>query len=67
MADDWRLFREWLRDDGDVEEYVADLSRDGYSPPGCAGIARTSPRTANSTPRVTPTDHRADARDVELG
>jgi pimeloyl-ACP methyl ester carboxylesterase len=29
MRDDWRLFREWLRDDGDVEEYVADLSRDG--------------------------------------
>ena len=27
--DDWKLFREWLRDDGDVERYVADLSRPG--------------------------------------
>jgi pimeloyl-ACP methyl ester carboxylesterase len=27
--DDWRLFREWLREDGDVERYVADLSRPG--------------------------------------
>jgi pimeloyl-ACP methyl ester carboxylesterase len=27
--DDWALFREWLRDDGDVERYVADLGRPG--------------------------------------
>ena len=27
--DDWALFREWLRDDGDLERYVADLSRPG--------------------------------------
>src|SRR4051812_27444556 len=27
--DDWRLFREWLREDGDVDRYVADLSRPG--------------------------------------
>src|SRR3954453_12376627 len=27
--DDWKLFREWLREDGDVERYVADLSRPG--------------------------------------
>jgi len=27
--DDWRLFRDWLRDDGDVEQYLADLSRPG--------------------------------------
>ena len=27
--DDWRLFREWLRDDGDIERYVADLARPG--------------------------------------
>ena len=26
---DWRLFREWLRDDGDVDRYLADLSRPG--------------------------------------
>jgi len=27
--DDWRLLREWLRGDGDVERYVADLARPG--------------------------------------
>ncbi len=27
--DDWKLFREWLRDDGDLERYVAALSRPG--------------------------------------
>jgi len=27
--DDWELFREWLRDDGDVERYLEDLSRPG--------------------------------------
>lgn len=29
QRDDWKLFREWLRDDGDVEHYLADLSRPG--------------------------------------
>lgn len=27
--DDWQLFREWLREDGDVERYIEDLSRPG--------------------------------------
>jgi pimeloyl-ACP methyl ester carboxylesterase len=27
--DDWALFREWLREDGDADRYVADLSRPG--------------------------------------
>jgi pimeloyl-ACP methyl ester carboxylesterase len=27
--DDWKLFREWLRDDGDVDRYIEDLSRPG--------------------------------------
>ena len=27
--DDWKLFRQFLRGDGDVERYVADLSRPG--------------------------------------
>ena len=27
--DDWKLFREWLRDDGDVEHYLHDLARPG--------------------------------------
>jgi len=29
MRGDWKLFREFLRGDGDVERYVADLSRPG--------------------------------------
>ena len=29
IRDEWRLFREWLRGDGDIERYVADLSRPG--------------------------------------
>ena len=29
QRDDWRLLREWLRDNGDVERYLADLSRPG--------------------------------------
>jgi pimeloyl-ACP methyl ester carboxylesterase len=29
MRDDWKLFRAFLRGDGDVERYVADLSRPG--------------------------------------
>jgi pimeloyl-ACP methyl ester carboxylesterase len=29
QRDDWKLFREWLREDGDVERYIADLSRPG--------------------------------------
>ena len=29
QRDDWRLFREWLRNDGDTEDYVVDLSRPG--------------------------------------
>ncbi|WP_380677539.1 alpha/beta fold hydrolase [Salinigranum sp. GCM10025319] len=27
--DDWHLFREWARGDGDVERYISDLSRPG--------------------------------------
>jgi pimeloyl-ACP methyl ester carboxylesterase len=29
QRDDWKLFREWLRDDGDLEHYITDLSRPG--------------------------------------
>jgi pimeloyl-ACP methyl ester carboxylesterase len=29
MRDDWKLFREWVRGDGDVERHLADLSRPG--------------------------------------
>jgi pimeloyl-ACP methyl ester carboxylesterase len=27
--DDWALFHEWVRDDGDVDRYISDLSRPG--------------------------------------
>jgi pimeloyl-ACP methyl ester carboxylesterase len=29
QRDDWKLFREWLREDGDVDRYIEDLSRPG--------------------------------------
>lgn len=29
MRDDWRLAREWIRGDGDLERYLVDLSRPG--------------------------------------
>ena len=29
MRDDWQLFREWLRSDGDMDQYIAYLSRPG--------------------------------------
>lgn len=29
QRDDWRLLREWLREDGDLEHYIDDLSRPG--------------------------------------
>jgi pimeloyl-ACP methyl ester carboxylesterase len=29
MRDDWKLFREWLRGDGDLHRYLADLGRAG--------------------------------------
>jgi pimeloyl-ACP methyl ester carboxylesterase len=29
MRDDWRLAREWMRGDGDIERYLSDLARPG--------------------------------------
>jgi pimeloyl-ACP methyl ester carboxylesterase len=29
QRDDWKLFREWLRGDGDLDRYIEDLSRPG--------------------------------------
>ena len=29
MRDDWKLLREWLRDNGDVDSYLSDLARPG--------------------------------------
>jgi pimeloyl-ACP methyl ester carboxylesterase len=56
MRDDWRLFREWLRDDGDVEDYIADLSRDGALTAGlCWYRANLAPhRQLDAPPSVPP-------------
>lgn len=55
MRDDWRLFREWLRDDGDVEEYIADLSRDGALTSGlCWYRANHAPHRQLETPPSLP-------------
>ena len=55
MRDDWRLFREWLRDDGDVEEYVADLSREGALTAGlCWYRANLAPHRQLEEPRSLP-------------
>lgn len=29
QRDDWKLFREWLKEEGDLEQYLNDLSRPG--------------------------------------
>ena len=59
--DDWKLFREFLRGDGDVERYVADLSRPARSLPGSTGTGRTRRRGgARGAPPVPPSG--ADAR-----
>jgi pimeloyl-ACP methyl ester carboxylesterase len=46
MRSDWKLFREWLREDGDVDRYVADLSRPG------ALTAGLNWYRANAAPRL---------------
>jgi pimeloyl-ACP methyl ester carboxylesterase len=44
--DDWKLFREWSRGDGDLERYVADLSRSGALTAGLNWYrASANPRT----------------------
>jgi pimeloyl-ACP methyl ester carboxylesterase len=48
--DDWKLFREWLRNDGDVDRYVADLSRPGALTAGLNWYrANAAPRLALET------------------
>jgi pimeloyl-ACP methyl ester carboxylesterase len=46
--DDWKLFREWTREDGDTERYIEDLSRPG------ALTAALSIYRANSMSRTKP-------------
>jgi pimeloyl-ACP methyl ester carboxylesterase len=56
MRDDWALFREWLREDGDVERYVADLSRPGALTAGLSWYrANVHPRRQlDQRPRLPP-------------
>ena len=53
QRDDWRLMREWLRDNGDVERYLADLSRPG------ALTAALNWYRANVAPKVREGDPRS--------
>jgi pimeloyl-ACP methyl ester carboxylesterase len=47
--DDWALFREWLRGDGDVDRYVADLVAPGRLTAGLNWYRRTSTPPASSS------------------
>lgn len=52
-ANDWRLFREWTRGQGDVERYVRDLSRPGALTAGLnwyRANVRPQPPVANPQP-----------------
>jgi pimeloyl-ACP methyl ester carboxylesterase len=54
MRNDWQLFHEWLRDDGDVEQYISDLSRPGALTAGLSWYrANVGPhRELGESPRV---------------
>ena len=64
QRDDWRLMREWLRGDGDVERYVADLV-----PPGALTAAlnwyRANAARRELRERPRSRRGRADARHLE--
>lgn len=52
--DDWQLFHEWLRDDGDIEQYISDLSRPDALTAGLSWYrANLAPhRELENSPRV---------------
>jgi pimeloyl-ACP methyl ester carboxylesterase len=53
--DDWRLLRDWTRGNGDVERYIADLSRPGAMRAGLNWYrANTAPRRELAAPREFP-------------
>jgi len=53
--DDWALLREWLRGEGDVERYVADLSRPGALTAGLSWYrANLHPARQLEPPRAVP-------------
>ena len=53
QRDDWRLLREWLRGNGDVERYVADLARPGALTAGLNWY-RANVAPARAAARATP-------------
>jgi pimeloyl-ACP methyl ester carboxylesterase len=61
QGDDWRLLREWLRGNGDLEHYIADLSRPGALTAGLnwyranAAPARQQRRRSGFPPVTVPT------------
>jgi pimeloyl-ACP methyl ester carboxylesterase len=55
QRDDWKLFREVIRDDGDIEQYVADLSRQGALTAGLNWYrANLAPQRELQPPRPLP-------------
>jgi pimeloyl-ACP methyl ester carboxylesterase len=53
--DDWKLFREWSRGDGDLERYLADLSRPGALTAGLNWYrASANPRVELGSRRLFP-------------
>ena len=51
---DWQLFREWLRNDGDIDRYIADLSRPDALTAGLSWYRANVPphRELGDSPRV---------------
>lgn len=55
MRDDWRLFREWTRGDGDLERYLRDLARPGALTAGLNWYrANVAPAAQIETPLALP-------------
>ena len=54
QRDDWRLMHEWLRGNGDVERYLADLSRPGALTAALNWYAPTWLRECARDPRSPP-------------
>jgi pimeloyl-ACP methyl ester carboxylesterase len=53
MRDDWKLFREFVRGDGDAERYVADLSRPRALTAGLNWYRANTPPQRELEPRMT--------------
>ena len=68
MRDDWALFREWTRGDGDTEQAIERLSRPGALTAALNWYrASMHPRFELGAARPRPGRARAGARDVEHG